>query len=55
MVYSKANLKSDGDKAYPCFKTSLTENMPDKCLPTRTQLYVSFLLALPVSWGYQSQ
>jgi len=41
MAYSKAKLKSNGDKAPPCFKPFLIGNMSDKFLPTRTVLYVS--------------
>ena len=57
MAYSKVKLKSNGDRATPCFKTFLIGNMSDKFLPTWTLLYVSdtFLFALAVSWGYQTQ
>ena len=41
MAYSKAKLKSNGDRASPCFKPFLIGNMSDKFLPTRTLLYVS--------------
>ena len=34
-------LKSNGDRASPCFKPFLIGNMSDKFLPTRTLLYVS--------------
>jgi len=33
-------LKSNGDRASPCFKPFLIGNMSDKFLPTRTLLYV---------------
>jgi hypothetical protein len=58
MAYSKAKLKSNGNKASPCFKPYLIGNMSDKCLPTRTLLKFysdTFLLAFPVSWEYQTQ
>jgi hypothetical protein len=57
MVYSKAKLKSSDDRAFPFFKPFLIGNMSDKFLPTQTLLYVSdtFLIALPVSWGYETQ
>ena len=41
MAYSKAKLKSNGDKASPCFKPFLIGNMSDKFLPTWTPLCVS--------------
>ena len=41
MAYSKAKLKSNGDRASPCFKPFLIGNISDKFLPTRTLLYVS--------------
>jgi hypothetical protein len=41
MAYSKEKLKSNGDRASPCFKPFLIGNMSDKFLPTRTLLYVS--------------
>ena len=41
MSYPTAKLKSNGDKASPCFKPFLTGNISDKFLPTRTLLYVS--------------
>ena len=49
MAYSKEKLKSNGDRASPCFRPFLIGNISDKFLPTRTLLYVSdtFLLALP--------
>jgi len=37
-AYSKAKLKSNGDKTSPYFKTFLAGNMSDKCLPTCTLL-----------------
>ena len=42
MTYSKAKLKSSGDKASPCFRLFLIGYLSDKCLPTRTLLHVSF-------------
>jgi len=42
MAYSKAKLKSNGDKASPCFKTFLIGNISDKSLPTRT-LAIGFI------------
>jgi hypothetical protein len=42
MVYSKAKLKSNGDKASPCIKPFLTGKVPDKRLPHRTMLHISF-------------
>ena len=36
MAYSKAKLKSNGDRASPCFKPFLIGNMSDKFLPTHT-------------------
>ena len=41
MAYSKARLKSNGDKTSHCFKPFLIGNMSDTFLPTRTLLYVS--------------
>src|SRR5215813_8574086 len=41
MAYSKAKLKSNGDRASPSFKPFLIRNVSDKFLPTRTLLYVS--------------
>ena len=41
MAYSKAKLKSNGDRASPCFNPFLIGNISDKFLPTRTLLYVS--------------
>jgi len=41
MAYSKAKLKSNGDRASPCFKPVLTGIMSDKFLPTRALLYIS--------------
>jgi hypothetical protein len=41
MAYWKAKLNSNGDKASPCFKPFLIENLPDKFLPTRILLYVN--------------
>jgi len=36
MAYSKAKVKSNGNKASPCFKPFLIGNMSDTCLPTWT-------------------
>jgi len=38
MAYSKAKLKSNGNKASPCFKPFLIGNMSDKCLLTVLQV-----------------
>jgi len=54
MAYSKAELKSNGDKASPYFKPFVIGNMSDKLLPTRALLYVSvrhiFSVALMLAW-----
>jgi hypothetical protein len=42
MAYSKAKLKSGGDKASPYFKPFGIGKLSDKCLPIQTLLYVSF-------------
>ena len=42
MAYSKAKLKSNGDKASPFFKAFIVGNKSDKFLLCRTLLYVSF-------------
>jgi len=44
MAYSKAKLKSSGHKVSPYFKPSVIGNVK-----------THFLLALPVSWGYQTE
>ena len=36
MAYSKAKLKSNGDRASPCFKPFQIGNMSDKFLPIQT-------------------
>ena len=36
MAYCKANLKSNCNKASPCFRPFFIENMSIKCLPTQT-------------------
>jgi len=57
-AYSKAKLKSNGDKESPCFKQFVIENMWDKFLTTQNLLWVSFrhiLLVTPVSEGYHTQ
>jgi hypothetical protein len=41
MAYSKAKLKSSGERASPCFKLFLIGNLSDTFLPTWTLLYVS--------------
>jgi hypothetical protein len=41
MAYSKAKLKSNGDRASLGFKPFLIGNISDKFLPTQTLLYVS--------------
>jgi hypothetical protein len=42
MTYSKANLKSSGDKASPCLRPFLIGKLSENCLPIQTLLYVSF-------------
>jgi hypothetical protein len=42
MAYIKATLKSSGDKSSPYFRPFWIVKIPDKCLPIRTLLYVSF-------------
>ena len=42
MAYSTAKLRSNGDKASPCFKPFQIANMSDSCLPIWNLLYVSF-------------
>jgi hypothetical protein len=42
MAYSKAQLKSYGHKASPCFRPFWTGNLSDWYLPIRTVLWVSF-------------
>ena len=44
MAYSKAKLKSNGDRAFPCFRPFLIGNLSDTFLPTQTLLYVSVRL-----------
>jgi hypothetical protein len=41
MAYSKAKLKSSGDRASPCFGPFWIGKLPEKCLPAWTMLYVS--------------
>jgi hypothetical protein len=65
MVYSEAKLKSNGDRASPCFKPFLIGNMWHKFLPTRTLLCVSFrniFISLPsfgggggTQWAYYTR
>jgi len=38
MAYSKTKLKSNINKAFPCFKPFLIENIPDIHLPKWTML-----------------
>ena len=55
MAYSKAKLKSIGDRASPCFKPFLIGNLSDTFLPTRTLLYVSvrlFMMRDIQQWKY---
>jgi hypothetical protein len=40
MAYSKAKLKSSGDKASPCFRPFWIGKLSAKCLPIQTLLYV---------------
>jgi hypothetical protein len=42
MAYSKAKLKSGGDRASPYFRSFWIGKLSDKCLPIWTLLYVSF-------------
>jgi hypothetical protein len=42
MAYSKAKLKSTGDRVSPCFRPFCIGKLSDKCLPIWTLLYVSF-------------
>jgi hypothetical protein len=42
MAYSKAKLKSNGNRASPCFSPLWIGNLSDKSLPIRTLLWVSF-------------
>jgi hypothetical protein len=35
MAYSKAKLKSSGDRASPCFRPFWIGKLSDKCLPIR--------------------
>ena len=58
MAYSKAKLKSNGDKASPCGKPFLIrKSQTNICLPGLYYVFHAgtFLLALSVSWGYQNQ
>jgi hypothetical protein len=50
-------LKSDGDRASPCFKPFLTGNISNSYPPGLCWTFQSgtFWLALPVSRGYQTQ
>jgi hypothetical protein len=42
MAYSKAKLKSSGDKASPCHTTIWIEKLSDKCLSTQILPCTSF-------------
>jgi hypothetical protein len=42
VAYSKAKLKSSGDKAPPYIRTFWTEKLSDKWFPIWTLLYISF-------------
>jgi hypothetical protein len=42
MAYSKAKLKSSGDRTSPWFRPFWIGKLSDKCLPIQTLLYVSF-------------
>jgi hypothetical protein len=42
VVYSKEKFNSNGDKASLCFRPFWIGNTPDKYLPIRTLLYISF-------------
>ena len=42
MAYSKAKLKSNGERTSPYLKQFFIRNVSNKFLPTRTLLYVSF-------------
>jgi hypothetical protein len=42
MAYTKAKLKSSGDKASPYFRSFCVEKLSKKYLPKQTLLYVSF-------------
>ena len=58
MAYCTAKLQRNSDKTSPCLKPFTTGNMPDKCLLPGLSYRLhsdTFLLALPVSWGYQTQ
>jgi len=57
MACCEAELINNGDSASPYFTPFLIGNMLDKFLSAPTLLYVSvtFLLAFPVSWGYQTK
>jgi len=55
MAYSKAKLKSNGDRASPCFKPFLIGYISDKFLPTQTLLYVSVRHVFEVLEKYNAQ
>ena len=46
VAYSKAKLKSSGNRASPCFKPFLLGNLSDTFSPIRTLLYISVRLIL---------
>jgi hypothetical protein len=58
MVYSKAKLKSGGDRASPCFRPLWIGKLSDKYLPAWTLVYLSFkhiLINLTSFMGTDSQ
>jgi hypothetical protein len=42
MAYSKAKLKSSGDRASPCFRPFWIRKLSDKCLPVQNLPYCPF-------------
>jgi hypothetical protein len=55
MAYSKAKLKSDGDKASPCFRPFWVGNVSDRCsslneFHTRTKLRAKLQFLILQSW-----
>jgi hypothetical protein len=58
MAYMKVKMKSNGNKASPCFKPFPMENASYRSLPVQALIQVSFkhiLLAYMISKAYQSQ
>jgi hypothetical protein len=47
MAYSKAKLKSSGDKASPCFRPFSMLNLLDRFLPIRISYFSSFQIVKP--------